>query len=297
MQRLLRNDSKNALLLRATFLKLVSILNFPLIRLFEIDSEDIESVTNYYSGELVKFVKNILQVIPRRVFELMQNVSKIFKGDFKEMPIKILKNDIQTYSQPEARFELARAVHGISMITKGIFMMEKTLMGVIEVDPNEILEEGIRKELLSLLAKTFQTHIDFGISDKIDFIPKMNKLITEINAIKKSFIYIQDYVNMNGSKMWSEEMHRLINYYVEIEANKFLSRKIKNKKDKYEIFKYNIPTFPPCKTSPESYTFLGRLTRYVLNLTEPKNVTFCPLNYTWYEKEKYDKEVFGIKQL
>ena len=297
MQRLLRNDSKNVLLLRATFLKLASILNFPLIRLFEIDSEDIESVTNYYSGELVKFVKNILQVIPRRVFELMQNVSKIFKGDFKEMPIKILKNDIQTYSQPEARFELARAVHGISMITKGIFMMEKTLMGVIEVDPKEILEEGIRKELLSLLAKTFQTHIDFGISDKIDFIPKMNKLITEINAIKKSFIYIQDYVNMNGSKMWSEEMHRLINYYVEIEANKFLSRKIKNKKDKYEIFKYNIPTFPPCKTSPESYTFLGRLTRYVLNLTEPKNVTFCPLNYTWYEKEKYDKEVFGIKQL
>ena len=297
MQILLRNDSKNVLLLRATFLKLASILNFPLIRLFEIDSEDIESVTNYYSGELVKFVKNILQVIPRRVFELMQKVCDIFKGDFKEMPIKILKRDINTYSQPKERYELANAVHGISMITKGIFMMEKTLMGVIEVDPKVILEEGIRKELLSLLASTFHKNLDFGISDKIDFMQKMNKLISEISAIKKSFIYIQDYVNMNGSKMWSEEMHRLINYYVELEANKFLSRKIKNNRDKYEIFKYNIPTYPPNKSSPESYTFLGRLTRYVLNLTDPKNVTFCPLNYTWYEKEKLDKEVFGIKQL
>ena len=296
MQKLLRKDSKNVLLLRATFLKLASILNFPLIRLFEIESEDIESVTNYYSGELVKFVKNILQVIPRRVFELMQEIINIFNSGFNEMPIKILKTDLKTYSQIEYRYDLAKAVHGISMITKGIFMMEKTLMGVIEVDPKEILEEGIRKELLNLLAKTFQNNIDFAPTDKIDFIQKLNKLITEISSIKKSFIYIQDYINMNGSKIWSEEMHRLINFYVESEANKFLSKKIKHRKDKYEMFKYQIP-LGTLKSAPESITFLGRLTRYILNLTEPKNVTFCPFNYTWYEKEKLDKEIFGIKIL
>ena len=295
MQNLLKKDSKNVLLLRATFLKLASILNFPLIRLFEIESQDIESVTNYYSGELVKFVKNILQIIPRRVFDFMNEIIKIFKSGFMEMPIKILKRDLKTYSQIENRYKLAKCVHGISMITKGIFMMEKTLMGVIEVDPKEILEEGIRKELLNLLAKTFQNHIDFGTGDKIDLTQKLNNLISEISSIKKSFIYIQDYINMNGSKMWSEEMHRLINFYVELEANKFLSKKIKNKNDKYEMFKYKIPSYPPLKSSPESFTFLGRLTRYILNLTEPKNVTFCPYNYTWYEKEKLDKEVFGIK--
>ena len=297
MQRLLRNDSKNVLLLRATFLKLASILNFPLIRLFEIESDDIESVTNYYSGELVKFVKNILQVIPRRVFEFMQDIYNIFSSGFEEMSLKILKKDFKTYAQTQNRYNLAKSVHGISMITKGIFMMEKTLMGVIEVDPKEILEEGIRKELLKILARTFQKHIDFAPGDKIDLNEKMNKLISEMIAIKKSFIYIQDYVNMNGSKMWSEEMHRLINFYVELEANKFLSRKIKHKKDKYEMFKFNIPSYPPLKNCPESFTFLGRLVRYILNLTDPKNITFCPFNYTWYEKEKLDKEVFGIKTL
>ena len=297
MQDLLRQDSKNVLLLRATFLKLASILNFPLVRLFEIDSEDIESVTNYYSGELVKFVKDILQVIPARVFELMNVVYTTFCADFKDLPNLILKKDLKDFSQVEQRYKLAQAVHGISMITKGILMMEKTLMGVIEVDPKVILEEGIRAELLKVLASAFHKHIDFGPGDKIDLPKKLNVLITDIFALKKSFIYIQDYINLNGSKIWSEEMHRLINFYVEIEANKFLSKKIKDLNDKYENLKYKIPSYPPLKNSPDSYTFLGRITRYILKLTDAKTATFCPFNSTWYEKDKLDKEIFGIKYL
>ena len=297
LQDLLRQDSKNVLLLRATFLKLASILNFPLVRLFEINSEDIESVTDYYSGELVKFVKDILQVIPHRVFELMNTVYTIFCKEYKELPNKILKKDLRDYSQMEQRFKLAQAVHGISMITKGILMMEKTLMGVIEIDPKVILEEGIRTELLKVLGDAFHKYIDFGPTDKIDLKKKLNLLCVDLSALKKSFIYIQDYVNLNGSKIWSEEMHRLINFYVELEANKFLSKKIKNINDKYENLKYQIPSYPPLKNSPDSYTFLGRITRYILNLTDPKNSTFCLSNSTWYEKEKLDKEVFGLTLL
>ena len=297
MQDLLRQDSKNVLLLRATFLKLASILNFPLVRLFEIDSDDIESVTDYYSGELVKYVKDILQVIPHRVFELMNKIYTIFCNQFKEMPNKILKKDLKEYSQIDERFQLAQACHGISMITKGILMMEKTLMGVIEVDPKVILEEGIRTELLKVLATAFHNHIDFGPGDKIDLKKKLNVLLTDLTALKKSFVYIQDYINLNGSKIWSEEMHRLINFYVELEANKFLSKKIKNTNDKYENLKYQIPSYPPLKNSPDCYTFLGRITRYILNLTDPKYITFCAFNSTWYEKDKLDKEVFSIKLL
>ena len=203
LQDLLRQDSKNVLLLRATFLKLASILNFPLVRLFEINSEDIESVTEYYSGELVKFVKDILQVIPHRVFELMNVVYTTFCNQFKEMPNRILKKDLKEFSQIEDRFKLAKAVHGISMITKGILMMEKTLMGVIEIDPKVILEEGIRTELLKVLGDAFHRHIDFGPGDKIDLKKKLNLLCADLNALKRSFMYIQDYVNLNGSKIWS----------------------------------------------------------------------------------------------
>ena len=296
MQKILQSNSKNVLLLRATFLKLASILNFPLVRLFEIESEDIESVTNYYSGELVVFVRDILQIIPISVFSLLDDVSNIFSSGFQEIPIKLQKNEIKNYAQNELRYKLARDAHLISVFTKGIFMMEKTLMGVIEVDPKIILEKGIRRELLSLLAKVFHNFIDFKATDKINIDKKMNDLIFKINSVRKSFLYIQDYININGSKMWCEEMHKLINYYVEIEANKFLSRKIKQKNDLNDNMKEMAPPrFPPLKGSPESPTFLGRLTRYILNLTNPKNAIFCPANFTWYDKN--NNEIFGIKTL
>ena len=295
MQNLLKKDSKNVLLLRATFLKLASILNFPLVRLFEIESEDIESVTNYYSGELVKFVKNILQIIPLSVFNILDNVIHIFQEGFMELPVKVKKVDLKTYTQQEKRYILARATHQIAQFTKGIYLMEKTLMGVIEVDPKTILEEGIRKELLSLLAKTFNEYIDFSVNTKKrDFQPKLKEIISKISCIKRSFLYIQDYINIKGSKMWCEEMHRLFGYYVELEANKFLNRKIRNNNDKYELQKYNIPQFPPMKYSPESATFLGRLARYIIYLTSSKKSTFSPANYAWYTEKE---EIFGIRML
>lgn len=36
----------------------------------------------------------------------------------------------------------------MSVFTEGILAMEKTLLGVIQVDPRKILEEGLRKELV-----------------------------------------------------------------------------------------------------------------------------------------------------
>ena len=296
MQNILASDSKNVLLLRATFLKLASILNFPLVRLFEIDSEDIESVTNYYSGELVVFVRDILQIIPKSVFRLLDDVSNIFSSGFQEMPIKLEKNNIKNYAQNEKRYKLSYDAHKISVFTKGIFMMEKTLMGVIEVDPKIILEKGIRRELLFLLAKIFHIYIDFKANDKINLDKKLNELIAKVNSVKKSFLYIQDYININGSKMWCEEMHKLISYYVELEANRFLSKRVKPKSSNFsDMRELSIIRFAPYKSSPESPTFLGRLTRYILNLTNPKNAVFCPANFTWYDKNNND--IFGIKLL
>ena len=297
MQRILQSNSKNVLLLRAAFLKIASILNFPLVHLYEIDSEDIDSVTKYYSGELVSFVREILQIIPISVFTLLDDVSKIFSSGFQEIPIKLPKKDVKLYAQNEKRFKLAKDAHLISVFTKGIFMMEKTLVGVIEVDPKIILEKGIRTELLKLLASTFHNYIDFKANDnKIALDKKLNELIVRISSIRKSFLYIQDYININGNKMWCEEMNKLINYYVEIEANKFLARKIKQKNDFYDNTKdLAPPRYPPLKTSPESPTFLGRLTRFILNLTSPKNSIFCPANFTWYDKN--NNEIFGIKYL
>ena len=39
-----------------------------------------------------------------------------------------------------------------SVFTQGILVMERTLYGVIEVDPKQMLEDGIRRELVMQIA-------------------------------------------------------------------------------------------------------------------------------------------------
>jgi WASH complex subunit strumpellin len=63
MQNKIKNEPSSALLLRATFMKLSSILDAPMVRIIQANSPDTLSVSKYYSGELIKFVKHVLQVI------------------------------------------------------------------------------------------------------------------------------------------------------------------------------------------------------------------------------------------
>jgi len=64
MQKEIRKSPAIALLLKNTFMKLSSILNIPMVRLIQCESPDIESVSKYYSNELIRIVKDVLQIIP-----------------------------------------------------------------------------------------------------------------------------------------------------------------------------------------------------------------------------------------
>lgn len=60
MQYKIKVDPNNSLLLRATFMKLSSILDVPMVRIIQANSPDTLSVSKYYSGELIKFVQHVL---------------------------------------------------------------------------------------------------------------------------------------------------------------------------------------------------------------------------------------------
>lgn len=49
----------------------------------------------------------------------------------------------------------------ISVLTNSILAMEKYLIGVVEVNPKEILDEGIRKELIKLICKLLDRGLTF----------------------------------------------------------------------------------------------------------------------------------------
>lgn len=66
----------------------------------------------------------------------------------REMPTKLERDKVKEFAQLEERYQLAQATHSVSIFTQGIMAMQRTLLGVIEVNPRELLEEGIRKQLV-----------------------------------------------------------------------------------------------------------------------------------------------------
>ena len=47
-----------------------------------------------------------------------------------------------------------------------------------------------------------------------------------MDGFRRSFEYVQDYINIYGLKIWQEEVSRIINYNVEQECNSFLREKV-----------------------------------------------------------------------
>lgn len=132
--------------------------------------------------------------------------------------------------------------------------------------------------------------------------PKLKEMAATMDGFYRSFEYIQDYVSIYGLKIWQEEVSRIINYNVEQECNNFLRAKVRKSSMRTESFsaKVNhlrrlfdgencvfmshcaqiqdwqsvhqsahipIPKFPPVD---ESATFIGRLCREILRITDPK---------------------------
>ena len=77
--------------------------------------------------------------------------------------------------------QVARLTHDISTFTEGILLMKTTLVGVIKVDPKQLLEDGIRKELV--------TQVALALHHGLIFNPRA-KVSGEMNALLKLDYYM-----------------------------------------------------------------------------------------------------------
>eukprot|EP01100_Stratorugosa_tubuloviscum_P013540 TRINITY_DN682_c0_g1_i1.p1 TRINITY_DN682_c0_g1~~TRINITY_DN682_c0_g1_i1.p1 ORF type:complete len:1155 (-),score=441.79 TRINITY_DN682_c0_g1_i1:57-3521(-) len=293
MQLMIKKDPSCVLLLRSTFLKFESILELPLVRINQAQSADLFSVSSYYSSELVGYVRKVLDVIPKTVFEILSQIIKIQTTVLQEIPSRLEKEKLKEIAQLDYRYELAKATHSVSIFTEGILTMETTVIGTIQVDPKKLLEDGIRKELVNIIAKSLDSILVFQTSKISDFEARLNKLSETLDGFRRSFEYIQDYINLFGLKIWQEEFSRIINFYVEQECNTFLKKKIYDWQSIYQSDAIPIPKFPP--VDQISNNFIGRLTRELLKQTEFSRTVYIDRTRTWYERD--GREIFGPKLL
>ena len=61
------------------------------------------------------------------------------------------------------RYELSRLTHQVSIFTEGVLVMEKTLLGVVRVEPRQILQEGLRRELVRQIASAMHHTLIFKV--------------------------------------------------------------------------------------------------------------------------------------
>ena len=80
--------------------------------------------------------------------------------------------------------------------------MDTTLMGIIKLDPKQLLEDGIRKELVRQIATTLDSQMVFKMPGKLDdFEQRLGALGQKLDGVRQSFEYIQDYINVYGLKV------------------------------------------------------------------------------------------------
>lgn len=180
--------------------------------------------------------------------------------------------------------------------------METTLVGVIRVEPKQLLEDGIRKviekkieeiysysfkklkELVMQIATALDRNLQFkigGKNDVLEFEQRLRKLSFVLDGIRRSFQYISDYVNLYGLKIWQEEFSRIINYNIEQECNSFLKKKIFDNQSSYQSKAIPIPKFPP--SDEESVNFIGRLSKILIYLTDPQKTIFIDQLSGWFD--------------
>ena len=278
--------------LRATFLKMSTALQLPCQRIDQAKSPDLASVSAYYSRELVGYVRKVMQIIPQSMFIVLHQIIDILTNRMQEVPTRLDKDKMKEAAQLDARYEVAKLTHDISVYTEGVLMMKTTLVGIIKIDPKQLLEDGIRKELVQQVALALHNGLIFNPKAKTSELePKLKALSERLSGFRRSFEYVQDYVNIYGLKIWQEEVSRIINFNVEQECNSFFRQKVYEWQSIYQSQSIPIPRFPPVDSS---VNFIGRLAQEILRVTDYRTTTYIDQMNAWYDK-KTTQELVNLK--
>jgi len=241
---------------------------------------------------LVDFVRTVLAIIPEMMFKILGEIIQIQTEQFKEMPPRVEKDTVEEYAQLPVRGLLVKLTHKISLFTTGILALETTLVGVLKVDSKQLLEEGMRKILVQRIVSSLEKILIFETKTLEEFQARLAQCRKVLEGFKRSFNYIQDYVNIYGLKIWQEEFQRIVSYYVERECNRFMKQVHEGAKSQFQSKIIPIPD-PILVRGDFSDNFIGRLARMMLAHTDVHRAVYIYKMNAWYSRD--EKELLGIR--
>ena len=103
----------------------------PVLRISQARSKDLVSVSQYFSSELVSYVRRVLQIIPETMFRLLDQIIKLQTERIKEVPTRLDKDKIKDFAQLNERFEVRSS--SFCQFTAGILMLCDLILHIIQV--------------------------------------------------------------------------------------------------------------------------------------------------------------------
>lgn len=303
IQSIIKRHPALAVQMRAVFVKLSSVLELPCSRIDQAASYDrrlvvaLESTSEYYSAELVAFVRRVLHVIPLSIFEELRKVMTLVTSDLRECPSKLTRQELNEYSQLRTRRHFSLLTATIAKYAKGILAMESTVVGVVNVDSHQLLEDGIRKELVALVTKELHDGIHFTHAHPLtapQLVGTLEALGKRLNGIRDAFECVQDYLNVEGLRLWNEEFARIAQFNVEMECNSFLQKQIYPWNSASQSVSIPIPYYER-QNERSAYSFLGHLVQHLFYLTDPAHATFLPVYQAWFTRGAVMEESVGLR--
>lgn len=146
----------------------------------------------------------------------------------------------------------------------------------------------------------------FNTNGLPEFSAKLGQLKKVLEGFRRSFNYIQDYVNIYGLKIWQvnviwlierlslsqEEFQRIISYYVERECDRFMKQVHEGTKSQFQSKIIPIPD-PIVVKGSMSDNFIGRLGAVMLFQTDVQRTCYIQKLNAWYSRN--EMEILGIK--
>lgn len=290
----IRSDTSTVLKLQCLFLKLRSIMDIPILRISQCGSEDIFSVSEYYSSELVAYVRVVLDIIPISIFNILKDVVASGSHHLHDLPGRVEKERLREFAHLEDRYMLARATHQVSVLSQGIMAMTKTFIGAIELDPRHLLEEGIRKQLVKELASKLHSIFVLSAGQVDELEEQLREAQICLQSQQRLMEYFQDYVHVHGLRLWQEEFTRIVNYTVEQECNNYIRRKIQDWESPYQSRAIPIPQFSVSrKNHSKPVTFIGCIIEQLLSLTDPSRSMYLAPMSGWFDAA--GQELVGLR--
>uniref|UniRef100_A0A5S6QBQ5 WASH complex subunit strumpellin n=1 Tax=Trichuris muris TaxID=70415 RepID=A0A5S6QBQ5_TRIMR len=202
---LIRVQPSSSVVLHPLFFKMSSAFSAPLHRIGTAGDPSFSYVSEYYSEQLITFLKEVVSVIPASICVLFSEVLRIRNIRAHGLPYHTGKADLIHHSRLEQRVEISKLINAISSLADGMVPLGTAVFGVIKVNPKQMLEDGILEELTCGIFELLNSSFVFKHRGRPgQFAVSLWELELQIRSHRETFQYISDYLDIRGLYVWHQ---------------------------------------------------------------------------------------------